>query len=176
MKAQFNLWLWQIGSYEVWGCLVVVFAALLCLCVCNERYSHRATGSVRKGLKILPHSFLLTSKLRYASRDRPAFGQITLHTYSSRSRVLPIQTADRTFGDQKTINFLDGKWTRIIFSLYHSWWLKSRPDLCESVRSVALRTHRKFGGTDAVHWDKRRNGKVSCFKIDRLVSLTLLCE
>ena len=29
-----------------------------CVCVCNERYSHRATGSVRKRLDILSHSFL----------------------------------------------------------------------------------------------------------------------
>ena len=48
--------------FGVLGCLVVVFAAL---CLCNERYSHRATGSVRKGLDILHHSFLLSSKLRY---------------------------------------------------------------------------------------------------------------
>ena len=33
------------------------------VCVCNERYSHRVTGSVRKGLDILPHSILLSSKL-----------------------------------------------------------------------------------------------------------------
>ena len=58
-----------------------------CVCLCYERYSHRAIGSVRKGLDILPHSFLLSSKLRYVlswycmSRDGPAFGQITIHTY-----------------------------------------------------------------------------------------------
>ena len=62
-----------------------------CICstlvsVCNERYSHRATDSVRKGLDILPHSSLLSSKVRYVlplqcmSRDRPASGQNTLHT------------------------------------------------------------------------------------------------
>ena len=55
---------WEL--FGVWGCLVVVFAALLCLCLhCNERYSHRTTVSVSKGLDILPHSFLLSSKLRY---------------------------------------------------------------------------------------------------------------
>ena len=54
--------IWEL--FGIWGCLVVVFAALLCLCVCNERNSHRATGSVRKGLDILPHSFHLSSKLR----------------------------------------------------------------------------------------------------------------
>ena len=31
-----------------------------CVCVCNERYSHGATGSVKKGLDILPHSFFLS--------------------------------------------------------------------------------------------------------------------
>ena len=51
---------WEL--FGVWGCLVVVFATLLCLC--NERYSHWATGSVRKELDILPHSFLLSSKLK----------------------------------------------------------------------------------------------------------------
>ena len=43
----------SLGAISGMGCLVVVF-------VCNERYSHRATGSVRKGFDILPHS----SKLR----------------------------------------------------------------------------------------------------------------
>ena len=74
-------------------CLVVYLQqAYSCVYVCNERYSHRVTGSVRKGLDILPHSFLLPCGLRYAlpwqcmSRDRPAFGQITLHTYIPYSR------------------------------------------------------------------------------------------
>ena len=38
-----------------------MLSSCICVCVCNEKYSHRATGSVRKALDILPHS----SKLRY---------------------------------------------------------------------------------------------------------------
>ena len=78
-----------VGSYLRYGMLSSYICSTLVSvnCVCNERYSHKATDSVRKGFDILPHSFLLSSKLRYAlpwqciSRDRPAFGQITLHTY-----------------------------------------------------------------------------------------------
>ena len=33
--------------------------------MCNERFSHRATDSVRKGIGILPHSSPLPRKLRY---------------------------------------------------------------------------------------------------------------
>ena len=34
MKAQSHLWLWQFWElFGLWGCLAVVFAALLCLCV-----------------------------------------------------------------------------------------------------------------------------------------------
>ena len=76
----------------------------ICVCVWNEKYSHRATGSVRKGLDILPHSFLSSSKLRYAlpwqcrqcmSRDRLAFGQITLHIYTHTYILLELPRSAR---------------------------------------------------------------------------------
>ena len=85
MKAKSHLWLWEFGSYLRYG-MLSSYLQHSCVCVCNQRYSHRATSSVRKGLDTLPNTFLLSSKLRYAlpwkcmSRDRPAFGQITLHT------------------------------------------------------------------------------------------------
>ena len=51
---------WGIGMLSSCICSTLV-------CMCNERYSHRVTGSVRKGLHILPHSFLLSSKLRWCT-------------------------------------------------------------------------------------------------------------
>ena len=50
-------------AVTVWG--MGMLSSCICVCVCSERYSHRATGSVRNGLDILPHSFLLSSKLTY---------------------------------------------------------------------------------------------------------------
>ena len=86
MKAQSHLWLWHFGNYLEYGDAWWSYLRHSCVFVCNERYSHSATGSVRKGIGILPHSSPLPSKPRYVlpwwcmSRDGPASGQNILHT------------------------------------------------------------------------------------------------
>ena len=74
---------WEL--FGIWGCLVVVFVALLCLCVQWKVFPWGYWLSEERTLHTT--SLLLSSKLRYAlpwdcmSRDRPALGQIILHAY-----------------------------------------------------------------------------------------------
>ena len=80
MKAQSHLWLTFWELFRVWGCLVVVFTALLCLCV---QWKVFRLSEERNWHTISLLSF--SRKLRYVppwwcmSREGPACGQNTLH-------------------------------------------------------------------------------------------------